>query len=75
MADLDADIVDALRRVRFQAVVTELLDAHEAGAPAGQLVDMLLDAMPLLAPSTTPQRDWSSPRDRQGSRARRKASL
>jgi hypothetical protein len=63
------------RRIRFQAVVSDLLDAHEAGAPAGQLVDMLMDAAPLLAPSTKPQRDWTSPRTRQGSRARRKASL
>ena len=63
------------RRVRFQAVVSDLLDAHEAGAPAGQLVDMLMDAAPLLAPSPKVVRDWTSRRTRQGSRARRKASL
>jgi hypothetical protein len=60
------------RRIRFQAVVSDLLDAHEAGAPAGQLVDMLMDAAPLLAPSTKVVRDWTSPRTRQPRMSRRK---
>ena len=66
MDKLEAGIADALRRARFQAVVSDLLDAHEAGAPAGALVDMLMDALPVLAPSTTPTRDWTSPRSTGG---------
>jgi hypothetical protein len=62
----EADLVKALSRARYQAVVADLLDAHEAGAPAGQLVDMLMDAAPLLAPPTMAKRDWSSPRDNRG---------
>ena len=70
----EADLVKALSRARYQAVVADLLDAHEAGAPAGQLVDMLMDAAPMLAPSTAPKRDWTSPRARPAAKRRAKAA-
>ena len=66
MADLKGELVVALRRARFQAVVSDLLDAHEAGAPAGHLVDMLIDAAPLLAPAPLTKRDWASSRESKG---------
>ena len=68
----EEELVQAFRRARFQAAVADLLDAHDAGAPAGQLVDMLMDAAPLLAPSTMAKRDWTSPRT-PGGRGKRNA--
>ena len=68
-----ADPQDLFRRARFQAVIADLLDAYDGGAAAGRLVDMLMDAAPLLAPSTAATRDWTSPRAVRGSTSRRKA--
>ena len=59
---LEERIADSLHRARFQAVVSDLLDAHDLGAPAWQIVDMLIAAAPSLAPPSMARREWTPPK-------------
>jgi hypothetical protein len=59
---LEEEFADSLHRARFQAVISDLLDAHDLGAPAWQIVDMLIAAAPGLAPPSMARREWTPPK-------------
>lgn len=61
MDTLEEEFAGSLHRACFQAVVSDLLDAHDLGAPAWQIVDMLIAAAPSLAPPSMARREWARP--------------
>ena len=62
MDALEEEFADILHRARFQAVVSDLLDAHDLGAPAWQIVDMLIAAASSLALPSRARREWTPPK-------------